>query len=221
MSAEERDTTVRLSATSIVAEPMGPGRALIAALAAQDRTRIEACLRPNLRFRALVPAGLRERVGAPEAARLLHSWFAEAERVEIHEQEVVPFGGRLYLKYRFRERYPDGDSDVIEQNAFADVEEGQIGALDLVCSGHLPEPRMTGLATHRFDAEEMGCGSGLPQEFRRRILAIPVGSRLEVITRDPAAREDLPSLARLQGHHVISVNPSDNGTTVVTVERRC
>ncbi|TMI24492.1 hypothetical protein E6H36_08350 [Candidatus Bathyarchaeota archaeon] len=34
----------------------------------------------------------------------------------------------------------------------------------------------------------------LPEEFRRRIEGIPIGNILEVVTRDPSAKEDLPSL---------------------------
>jgi TusA-related sulfurtransferase len=74
--------------------------------------------------------------------------------------------------------------------------------------------------SHKYDAGDLGCGNGLPQEFRRQINSIATGDVLEVTTRDPAAREDLPSLARLLGHEVISVKTGDNGNTIVTVKRR-
>ena len=72
---------------------------------------------------------------------------------------------------------------------------------------------------HKYDAGELGCGNGLPQEFRRQINSIPEGHVLEVTTRDPAAREDLPSLARLLGHEVISIKTDDNGSTIVAVKK--
>ena len=112
---------------------------------------------------------------------------------------------------------------MVEQQTFLDVDEdGQIAAIDLLCSGFRPaadrkENGRTG--THRFDAGTLGCADGLAQEFRRRILAIPLGDVLEVQTSDPAAKEDLPPLARLMGHTVRSVEPSGNGRLLITVER--
>jgi len=41
-----------------------------------------------------------------------------------------------------------------------------------------------------------------------------------VVARDPAAREDLPSLARLLGNRVVSVETQDDGRLEMTVERR-
>src|SRR6266571_4481435 len=64
-----------------------------------------------------------------------------------------------------------------------------------------------------------GCADGLAQEFRRRIQAIPRGDVLVVETSDPAAKEDLPPLARMMGHTVRSVEPSGNGRLLITVER--
>jgi len=65
----------------------------------------------------------------------------------------------------------------------------------------------------------MGCADGLAAEFRRRIGAIPVGDVLVVTARDPAAKEDLPPLARLMGHAVHSVGAPGDGRLVITVER--
>jgi arsenite methyltransferase len=75
-------------------------------------------------------------------------------------------------------------------------------------------------AIHHFDAGNLGCASGLAEEFRRRLEAIPSGDRLEVVARDPAAKEDLPSLARMLGHAVSSVEARSDGGVVLTVERR-
>ena len=72
---------------------------------------------------------------------------------------------------------------------------------------------------HTFDAGDLSCGTGLAQEFRRQILAIPVGDRLKVETIDPAAKEDLPSLARLMGHTVRSVESPGDGRLLITMER--
>ena len=81
---------------------------------------------------------------------------------------------------------------------------------------------LPGLSTdqsHGFDAGTMGCSDGLAPEFRRRIAAIPVGNVLVVTARDPAAKEDLPPLARMLGHVVRSVDARGDGQLVITVER--
>ena len=69
-----------------------------------------------------------------------------------------------------------------------------------------------------FDAGELSCGTGLAAEVRRRIATIDVGERLAIVTCDPAAREDLPSLMRLLGHQVLSIDRAGDSTTI-TVER--
>jgi TusA-related sulfurtransferase len=79
------------------------------------------------------------------------------------------------------------------------------------------EDDMTGM--HRFDAGTLGCADGLAEEFRTQIRIIPVGDVLLVTTRDPAAREDLPSLARMMGHTVRSIETPGDGRLLMTVER--
>ena len=72
---------------------------------------------------------------------------------------------------------------------------------------------------HTFDAGDLSCATGLAGEFRRQILAIPLGDVLSVETVDPAAKEDLPPLARMMGHKVLSVEPSEGGRLQISVER--
>lgn len=85
------------------------------------------------------------------------------------------------------------------------------------------EPRMdeqTRVRVHdRYDAGDLGCGDGLPREFRSRLSAIPLGAALEVTVRDPAARADLPPLARMMGHRILSEEAHDDGRLVMIVER--
>lgn len=70
-----------------------------------------------------------------------------------------------------------------------------------------------------FDAGNRGCGDGLAQEFRRQIDAVDVGERLRVTVRDPSAKADIPSVARMLGHRVLSEEALDGGRLVITVER--
>jgi TusA-related sulfurtransferase len=94
-----------------------------------------------------------------------------------------------------------------------------LGSFDLLCSGFhsLRQPVMSGV--HEFDAGTLGCADGLAGEFRKQIGAIPVGDVLIVTARDPAAREDLPPLARMMGHTVRSVETPGDGRLLMTVER--
>jgi TusA-related sulfurtransferase len=79
-------------------------------------------------------------------------------------------------------------------------------------------PDEKSLPVHDFDAGVLGCGTGLAAEVRRRIAAIAIGDTLRILTRDPAAREDVPALARLLGQRVLAVDTSGDATTI-TVER--
>jgi TusA-related sulfurtransferase len=76
------------------------------------------------------------------------------------------------------------------------------------------------MSTHEFDAGTLGCGDGLARAFRDRIGQVGVGEQLRVRTTDPSAKEDLPSLARLMGHVVHTVEAHPDGSLTITVERR-
>ena len=70
-----------------------------------------------------------------------------------------------------------------------------------------------------FDAGERGCGDGLAQDFRRQIDAVAVGEQLRVVVRDPSAKADIPSVARMLGHRVLTEEALGDGRLVITVER--
>jgi TusA-related sulfurtransferase len=93
------------------------------------------------------------------------------------------------------------------------------GSFDLLCSGFhsFRQPAEGGM--HEFDAGTLGCADGLAGEFRKQIGSIPVGDVLIVTARDPAAREDLPPLARMMGHTVRSVETPGDGRLLMRVER--
>ncbi len=195
------------------------GRAFVDALAARDFEALRAVLAPGVRFRLLLPSGPEEHKGAALAVGKLAGWFGDADHFELQGSTVDRVGDLVGISYRFRLHRPDG-WHVIEQRLFGDVdEEGRLGRFDLLCSGFrpLPEPATSGV--HQFDAGDLGCADGLAGEFRRRIGAIPVGDVLVVAARDPAAREDLPPLARMMGHTVRSVESPGDGRLLVTVER--
>jgi len=195
---------------------------LVEAIAAADLVGIVGSLAPDTRFRYLIPSGPGNIDGATEAANAFRGWFGDAHEVKIQSLLVQPIADRTSVRYRVRLRRAGG-WEVVEQQQFLDMDEaGRIVAIDLLCSGFRPDveaeaDRPSG--KHRFDAGTMGCADGLAQEFRRRILAIPFGDTLEIETTDPAAKEDLPPLARMMGHTVHSNESLGDGRLLITVER--
>jgi hypothetical protein len=117
------------------------GDAYVRALAARDPMRLQACFQPDVQLRALVPPGFQESEGSAAVIARLESWFGAAESIEILRKDIHRVANRVHVRYRFREHYSDGDSEIIEQDAYCDVREGLIEAIDILCSGHQPEPR--------------------------------------------------------------------------------
>jgi TusA-related sulfurtransferase len=70
-----------------------------------------------------------------------------------------------------------------------------------------------------YDAGDTGCGEGLHMEFRRRLQTIEVGELIEVLMRDPSAKEDLPPLVRMMGHRIRSADELADGRLKLIVER--
>lgn len=192
---------------------------LIEALLAKDFVRLGEALAPAARFRALVPGESVELDSAAAVAETFERWFRDKEGLELLAATADHVGDRCMLRFRLRlER--GGEPMVVEQSICGDLEEGRFVALDLLCSGFRPTGAVPAAGTlHRFDAGELGCGTGLPREFRARIGQIPVGHLLQVVTRDAASREDLPALARMLGHRVHSVDSASGGDVTIIVER--
>lgn len=210
---------------SFVAQTMMAGPAagrlaleLLDALGRLDHAALRATLASDVRMRALVPGGLVEDFGPAAVAARFAGWFGAQGRTETLEQRIdeAP-GGRTSLVYRLR-IVRGGDVRSVEQHAFLRASEAGIVRIDLVCSGFVPEPPRSEDAVE-FDAGDLGCGTGLPQEFRRRLALIERGARLTVITSDASAREDLPALARLLGHRVAAVATRADGRTEIQVIR--
>ncbi|MGZ4131715.1 MAG: sulfurtransferase TusA family protein [Actinomycetota bacterium] len=198
----------------------GLGERFVTALAGRDFEGLRATMTDDIRFRLLLPGGPQTHLGAAETVDRFVGWFAGAEEVRLESSTVGTLGGRLLLTFRCQVQVADG-RQVIEQHLMADVApEGRLETIDLLCSGFLPDPDPSPNGIHRFDAGNLGCADGLAGEFRRRVQAIPVGDVLVVTARDPAAKEDLPPLARMMGHAVRSIEAPGDGRLLFTVERR-
>ena len=180
-----------------------------------------ALLDPDVELHALLPDGPQTYNGREEVSDRLKWWFGSGDEVRSAHGEARVMGDRIELSYGLRIlNAVDGGKPgwhAIEQRAFCDIGT-TIERIDLVCSGFRPVVEASG-ELHRFDAGDMGCGDGLPQEFRRWVRSIPIGDVMEVVTKDPAAKEDLPSLARLMGNTVKSIEALDDGRLLISVER--
>ena len=222
MASQARIADVRWNPVEADGDRLATARRFAEAIMANDRGGAVALLSPAVRFRHLVPRGPRETWGAEETVDVFLGWFGGARALEVQSLLVDAIADRTSMRYRMRLHGANG-WEVIEQQQFLDMDEGgRIAAIDLLCSGFRPDVRtreVDPMTAHRFDAGTMGCADGLAKEFRTRILAIPVGDLLEVQTIDPAAKADLPPLARLMGHTVRSVESPGDGRLLITVER--
>jgi TusA-related sulfurtransferase len=195
------------------------GAAFLEALTTREYAAARALLADDVRFRMLVPSGLKTESGADATIARFIGWFGDADSFDVEASSSGEVEGRAAITYRFRLHDADG-WQVIEQHLMVDVgEDARIAAIDLLCSGFrsiaISEPE----GVHPFDAGDLGCADGLASEFRRQMSQIPVGHVLEVSTRDAAAKEDLPPLARMMGHVVRSIEAPGNGRLLVSVER--
>lgn len=194
-------------------------QAFVDALLRLDFDGLGATLHPQVEFRALVPGEVVSVGTAPEAVKCFRRWFGDKTDLELLHQKSETLIDRLLLEYRLR-LHRGAQPYLVEQRIFSTLEDGKFALMDLVCTGFRPEGvAKTEASVHRFDAGDLGCGSGLPREFRARIRQIPIGHILEVVTKDPSAKEDLPSISRLMGHKVQSIEPGAKGEVVIRVER--
>jgi len=188
-------------------------------LAARDFERLVAALVSDAHARFLLPHGLEEYDGRDAIVARIRSWFGSASVFDLAASTEDEVGMRHRITWRFNV-VRDGSRQVIEQLVYLDLGPQGIERIDLLCSGFLAEPGVDAGPTQVFDARDMGCADGLAQEFRRQIAKVSIGESLEVVVSDPAAKEDLPSLARLLGQRITSTEAHDDGRLTITVERQ-
>ena len=188
-------------------------------LAARDFERLVASLASDAHARFLLPHGLEEYDGRDAIVARIRSWFGSASLFDLAASTEDQVGMRHRISWRFNV-VRDGSRQVIEQVVYLDLGPDGIERIDLLCSGFLAEPGVAAGPTQVFDAGDMGCADGLAQEFRRQIAKVSIGGSLEVVVSDPAAKEDLPSLARLLGQRITSTEAHDDGRLTITVERQ-
>ena len=56
---------------------------------------------------------------------------------------------------------------------------------------------------HVFDGGDLDCGSGLVLLIRESMQRVPPGGVLELRSREPSVRDDLPPWCRMVGHEFL------------------
>lgn len=189
------------------------------ALGRRDFAALEASMAPAARARFLLPPGPEVHSSATAISQRIQDWFGAATDFEMLTCGDDPVGARRRINWRLRMIFDTSQHEVIEQVAFVDVGAEGIEQIDLLCSGFQAEKARDEDAEVVFDAGDRGCADGLAQEFRRRMDALPAGASLVTLVRDPAAKQDLPPLARMLGHSVTSVDSGPGGSVRIIVEK--
>lgn len=188
-------------------------------LVARNFARLRGAFAEDAHARFLLPPGLEEYTDADSITRRVESWFGSASVFELTSSSEATIGRRERLSWSFDVVREEGRREVIEQVAFFTVGSAGIEKLDLVCSGFQPAHGAAESLTCVFDAGAMGCADGLAEEFKRQLSGVPIGDSLTVLVRDPAAKEDLPALARLLGQSVKSIEAHADGRLAINVEK--
>ncbi len=115
----------------------GIGTEFVRALSERNWDGLRSLLQPSVRFRALIPPGLREASSDVEASGHFRQWFSKADAFELMEFTVESLLDRVRIAYQFR--LHEDRWYRIEQQAFCVVTGDKIEKMDLLCSGFRPE----------------------------------------------------------------------------------
>lgn len=197
--------------------PPNAGQQFIDAVTTKQFEAVREMLSPDVAVRALLPRGFEEHQTRDPFVGRIRDWF-EDKPLDLLASSVEPVADRWRISYRFRTQI-SGAPAIVEQQLFCAFGEQGIERVDLLCTGFRTVEEPGSGPVTKFDAGDLGCGDGLARVFREQLAAVPAGGRIEVTTRDPAARADLPPLARMMGHTVLEVRDGAAGEIVVIVEK--
>jgi hypothetical protein len=122
----------------LTAVDVSPVRLFVSALERRDFALLQHALSDSVRFRALIPPGMREFNNAADARHVVERWFGEAEFFGMERSCIGAVGERVQAHYRIR-LCENSVWKVCEQQLFVDVTHGRIAAIDLLCSGFCRE----------------------------------------------------------------------------------
>jgi hypothetical protein len=117
------------------------GEAFAQALSRKDFDEVTRLLHPEVDFCGLTPRRVWEASDARTVVEeVLKTWFEPSDEVErVVSTETDAFADRERVGYRFEGHNPDGPF-VVEQQAYYEERDGQIGWMRVVCSGFRPRP---------------------------------------------------------------------------------
>jgi hypothetical protein len=124
-------------------DPGTLGAQFARALAAKDFPRLSELMHPEIDFRGMTPRRTWE-AGDPGdvISGVLRQWFEESDEIEALEQlDTDAFADRERVGYRFSVRNPDGRF-LVEQQAYLEARDGQIGWMRVLCSGFRPDTKV-------------------------------------------------------------------------------
>jgi hypothetical protein len=107
------------------------------ALSERNWNVLQGLFQPSIKFRALIPPGLREASSDAGASGHFRQWFGKADAFELVDFIVEPLFDKLRIAYRLRlheDRWYG-----CEQQTFCVVAGDRIEKMDLLCSGFRPE----------------------------------------------------------------------------------
>jgi len=104
------------------------------ALSRRDFEDLAATFKENGRLRGLVPSTLREMEGREAVAERFRMWN-DGEGWELLESSLEDFADVVKLRWRVAATDTELGRTVYEQTAYAEIDEGGIAWMNLVCSG--------------------------------------------------------------------------------------
>jgi hypothetical protein len=123
----------------LVAAPLEVARAFADAYAAGDADGAARFLDANAHEREIVPGAFVDQRGREAIIGEMTDFLAPYDPPEVLLHEVEPLGGRIRWSTRWRLTGGDGPW-LVEWHSLLTVEEEQVTALDIVCSGRVREP---------------------------------------------------------------------------------
>jgi hypothetical protein len=115
------------------------GERFATALAARDFEQLRALLHPDVDFRGMTPRRFWEATDPDTVVtEILQQWFEPSDDIRsLDAVETAEVADRERVGYRFSVRNPDG-LFMVEQQAYIEERDGQIGWMRVLCSGFRP-----------------------------------------------------------------------------------
>ncbi len=189
-----------------IPSPQDVGETFVSALAARDFNALEQLFMLKASFRSLVPSGERFGSTASAAVGWLRDWFGDEDTIEVIRSATEMLHDVLSLRYRLRTHNKQDGWQIIQQDAYCEIQDGRILGMRLVCSGFHPDPdhstgaRLGGALF--YDAGAKSCTEGPLEEIARLMRKLEPGQTLEIHATNPSVARDLPAWCRLTGHEL-------------------